>query len=89
MRGVPCAAEAWDSLAAAQIGRSAMPRTRKGKRTAKLQVQIVEERNGEIKMYLKQFGLPPIAFDPQTGQSGPQAHEKLLQILDQANEEGI
>jgi hypothetical protein len=60
-----------------------MPETRKGKRTAKFQVQIVED-GGQIHMFFDGYDQPPINFNRGSGTSGPRAYEKLSKILDDA-----
>jgi hypothetical protein len=65
-----------------------MPKTKTGKRTAHIQVQLVEEPDGSIRMYGDKETAdtiwPPIWFDVKTGMSGPAAHKKLQKVLDLA-----
>lgn len=56
-------------------------RTKTGKRTA-FRVQIVEDGK-TIEMFFDDHNLPPLAFNPETGTSGPKAYGKLKRILDE------
>jgi hypothetical protein len=55
-------------------------KTKTGKRTARFQVQIVENPNN-ITLFFDGHDLPPIIFSAKTGQSGKKAHSKLKKIL--------
>jgi hypothetical protein len=62
--------------------RMTMPKTRTGKRSAKISGQIVEETDGSIYLWLDGTDAPAIYFSRKTGHSGSKAHEKLLAVLD-------
>ena len=55
-------------------------KTKAGKRTARFQVQIVENPNN-ITLFFDGRNLPPIIFNAKTGQSGKKAHSRLKKIL--------
>jgi hypothetical protein len=70
--------------------------TKEGKPTAWATVQVVENENGNIIMYLSRSGpdhenadakrnkeAVHIRFSKRTGQSGNQAHRKLKRLIDQ------
>ena len=61
--------------------------TKTGKRTARLQVQIVENPNN-ITLVFDGHDLPPIIFSAKTGHTGKKAHGKLKKILDDVAAEG-
>jgi hypothetical protein len=65
-------------------------RTKTGKRTAHFRVQIVEDGKS-IEMFFDDHNLPPMAFNRETGRSGPKAYGKLAKILDEeeAKEAGV
>ena len=56
-------------------------KTKSGKRTAHLGVQIVENPKN-ITLFFQGHDLPPIVFDAKTGRSGKKAHAKLRKALD-------
>ena len=58
-----------------------------GKRTARFQVQIVENSN-DITLVFDGDDLPPIVVSAKTGQTGKKAHSKLKKILDVVEKEG-
>jgi hypothetical protein len=62
-------------------------KTKKGKRTAHVAVQIVENP-GNITLFFDGQDLPPIIFNAKTGQSGKKAHGKLRKILDAVEAKG-
>lgn len=62
-------------------------KTKTGKRTARIQVQIVENPNN-ITLFFDGHDLPPIIFSAKTGHTGKKAHGKLKRILDDAETEG-
>jgi hypothetical protein len=55
-------------------------KTKKGKRTARLGVRVVENPNN-ITLFFDGYDLAPIIFSAKTGQSGKKAHSKLKKIL--------
>ncbi len=62
-----------------------MPQTGKtGKPTATFEVQIVQESEKQINMYLHNPGheLGPILFKADSGTSGPKAYDKLAKIIE-------
>ena len=62
-------------------------KTKTGKRTAHLGVQIVENAKS-ITLFIDGHDLPPIVFDAKTGRSGKKAHAKLRKILDAVEAKG-
>src|SRR5687767_11355356 len=62
-------------------------KTKAGKRTARLQVQIVENANN-ITIVFDGQDLPPIIVSAKTGQTGKKAHGKLKKILDAVEAKG-
>ena len=56
-------------------------KTKRGKRTVHLGVQIVENPKN-ITLFFQGHDLPPIVFDAKTGRSGKKAHAKLRKVLD-------
>ena len=62
-------------------------KTKSGKRTARLGVQIVENPKN-ITLIFDGHDLPPIIFDAKTGRSGKKAHGKLRRILDTVDTKG-
>ncbi len=62
-------------------------KTKKGKRTARFQVQIVENPNN-ITLFFDGHDLPPIIFSAKTGHTGKKAHGKLKRILDEVETQG-
>ena len=62
-------------------------KTKKGKRTARFQVQIVENPNN-ITLFFDGHDLPPIIFSAKTGHTGKKAHGKLKRILDDVETQG-
>ena len=62
-------------------------KTKSGKRTAHLAVQIVENPKN-ITLFFQGHDLPPIIFDAKTGRSGKKAHEKLRKVLDTVEAKG-
>jgi hypothetical protein len=56
-------------------------KTKTGKRSARISVQIVED-GGTIEMFFVGHDLVPISFKSKDGRSGPNAYEKLLSIID-------
>ena len=62
-------------------------KTRTGKRTARLGVQIVENPKN-ITLFFDGHDLPPIIFNAKTGQSGKKAHRKLQRIIDDVEAKG-
>jgi hypothetical protein len=62
-------------------------KTKTGRRTARFQVQIVENPNN-ITLFFDGHDLPPIIFSAKTGHTGKKAHGKLKRILDDVETEG-
>lgn len=62
-------------------------KTKAGKRTARFQVQIVENPNN-ITLFFDGHDLPPIIFSAKTGHSGKKAHSKLKKILNAVATQG-
>ena len=62
-------------------------KTKTGKRTARFQVQVVENPNN-ITLFFDGHDLPPIIFSAKTGHTGKKAHGKLKRILDDLETEG-
>ena len=62
-------------------------KTKAGKRTARFQVQIVENPNN-ITLFFDGHDLPPIIVSAKTGQTGKKAHGKLKKILDAVEAKG-
>jgi hypothetical protein len=62
-------------------------KTKKGKRTARFSVQIVENPNN-ITLFFDGHDLPPIIFSAKTGHTGKKAHSKLKKILDEVETQG-
>jgi hypothetical protein len=62
-------------------------KTKKGKRSARFQVQIVENPN-KITLFFDGHDLPPIIFSAKTGHTGKKAHGKLKKILDDVETDG-
>jgi hypothetical protein len=62
-------------------------KTKKGKRTARFGVQIVENANN-ITLFFDGHDLPPIIFSAKTGHTGKKAHGKLKKILDRVEAQG-
>jgi hypothetical protein len=62
-------------------------KTKSGKRTAHLGVQIVENPK-DITLLFEGRDLPPIVFDAKTGRSGKKAHAKLRKVLDTVEAKG-
>ena len=62
-------------------------KTKAGKRTARFQVQIVENPNN-ITLFFDGHDLPPIIVSAKTGHTGKKAHGKLKKILDDVETEG-
>jgi hypothetical protein len=62
-------------------------KTKAGKRTARIQVQIVENPNN-ITLFFDGHDLPPIIFNAKTGHTGKKAHSKLKKILDAVEAQG-
>jgi hypothetical protein len=62
-------------------------KTKKGKRTARFGVQIVENANN-ITLFFDGHDLPPIMFSAKTGHTGKKAHGKLKKILDRVEAQG-
>ena len=62
-------------------------KTKVGKRTARFQVQIVENPNN-ITLFFDGHDLPPIIFNAKTGHTGKKAHSKLKRILDAVEAQG-
>ena len=56
-------------------------KTKKGKRTAHVAVQVVENANN-ITLSFDGLDVPPIIFNAKTGQSGKKAFGKLKKALD-------
>ena len=56
-------------------------KTKAGKRSARFNVQIVDD-GSQIHMFFDGYDYPPINFNRGSGQSGPRAYEKLAKILD-------
>jgi hypothetical protein len=61
-------------------------KTKAGKRTARFQVQIVENSNDITLVF--DDDLPPIVVSAKTGQTGKKAHSKLKKILDAVETDG-
>ena len=61
--------------------------TKAGKRTARLQVQIVENPNN-ITLFFDGHDLPPIIVSAKTGKTGKKAHSKLKKMLDDVGSAG-
>jgi hypothetical protein len=62
-------------------------KTKTGKRTAHLAVQIVENPKN-ITLFFEGHDLPPIVFDAKSGRSGKKAHAKLRTALDAVESKG-
>ena len=62
-------------------------KTKAGKRTARFQVQIVENPNN-ITLFFDGHDLPPIIVSAKTGHTGKKAHSKLKKILDAVEADG-
>lgn len=62
-------------------------KTKAGKRTARFQVEIVENPSN-ITLFFDGHDLPPIIVSAKTGHTGKKAHSKLKKILDAVDEEG-
>lgn len=62
-------------------------KTKAGKRTAHLAVQIVENPKN-ITLFFESHDLPPIIFDAKSGRSGKKAHAKLRNALDTVESKG-
>ena len=62
-------------------------KTKSGKRTVHLGVQIVENPK-DITLLFQGQDLPPIVFDAKTGRSGKKAHAKLRKVLDTVEAKG-
>ena len=62
-------------------------KTKAGKRTARFQVQIVEDPNN-ITLFFDGHDLPPIIVSAKTGHTGKKAHSKLKKILDAVEKQG-
>ena len=62
-------------------------KTKTGKRTARFQVQTVENPNN-ITLFFDGHDLPPIVVSAKTGHTGKKAHSKLKKILDAVDKQG-
>jgi uncharacterized protein YaaR (DUF327 family) len=62
-------------------------KSKTGKRTARFQVQIVENPKN-ITLFFDGHDLSPIIFSAKTGHTGKKAHGKLKRILDDVETKG-